>query len=184
MRRFGFPTAFYSFIHLRLYNPLLDPGLYFSFVIFVTQTVGLLERVISPSQGLYLYTRQHKRRINAHTDIHALSGIRIQDPSVRAAEDSSYLKQRGHRDRQCFLYFSKFSVTFATLNFSLLVALVYMVSKRTFSYWAQESHHWFLQFLSLPCFSSIPASGYWFTPWRPLCRKAIAVTGPPNTSFQ
>jgi hypothetical protein len=41
-------------------------------------------------QGLYLYTEQHKHRINAHnTDIHALSGIRIHDPSIRASEDSS-----------------------------------------------------------------------------------------------
>jgi hypothetical protein len=31
-----------------------------------TQTVGLLERVIGPSQGRYLYTEQHKHRINAH----------------------------------------------------------------------------------------------------------------------
>jgi hypothetical protein len=32
-----------------------------------SQTVGLLERVISPSQGLYLNTGQHKHRINAYT---------------------------------------------------------------------------------------------------------------------
>jgi hypothetical protein len=59
------------FIHQRLYSPLLGPGLSlslsFSFVIFFTQKVGLLGRVISPSQGRYLHTGQHKRRINAHT---------------------------------------------------------------------------------------------------------------------
>jgi hypothetical protein len=43
---------------------------------FFTQTVGLFGRGISPSQGRYLQTGQHKHRINAHTDIHALSGIR------------------------------------------------------------------------------------------------------------
>jgi hypothetical protein len=32
-----------------------------------SQTVGLLGRVISPSQGLYLNTGQHKHRINACT---------------------------------------------------------------------------------------------------------------------
>jgi hypothetical protein len=32
---------------------------------FFTQTVGLFGRVISPSQGRYLYTGQHKHRINA-----------------------------------------------------------------------------------------------------------------------
>jgi hypothetical protein len=63
---------------------------------FVTQTVGLLARGISPSQGRYLHRRQHKHRINAHTDIHASSGIRTHDPSVRVSEDSSYLRPRGH----------------------------------------------------------------------------------------
>jgi hypothetical protein len=32
-----------------------------------SQTVGLPGRVISPSQGRYLYTGQHKHRINAYT---------------------------------------------------------------------------------------------------------------------
>jgi hypothetical protein len=54
---------------------------------------------ISPSQGRYLHSGQHKYRINAHTNIHALSGIRTHDPSVRANEDSSRLRPRGHRDR-------------------------------------------------------------------------------------
>jgi hypothetical protein len=41
--------------------------------------VGLLGRVISPSQGLYLHsTTQHRK---TWTDIHALSGIRTHDPS-------------------------------------------------------------------------------------------------------
>jgi hypothetical protein len=35
--------------------------------IFFTQTVGLLGRVISPSQGRYLHTGRHKHGINAHT---------------------------------------------------------------------------------------------------------------------
>jgi hypothetical protein len=49
-------------------------------------SVGLLGRRISPSQGRYLY----KHRIN--TNIRALSGIRTHDPSVRAGEDSSCLR--------------------------------------------------------------------------------------------
>jgi hypothetical protein len=46
--------------------------------------VGLLGRVISPSQGLYLHrTTQHRKtRIN----IHALSGIRTHDPSNQPAK--------------------------------------------------------------------------------------------------
>jgi hypothetical protein len=54
------------------------------------QSVGVLGRGISPSQGRYLLAEQHKRRINAqNTDIHALSEIRTNDPSVRASEGSS-----------------------------------------------------------------------------------------------
>jgi hypothetical protein len=37
----------------------------FSFLTY-TQSVGLFERGISPSQGRYLHTEQHKYRINAH----------------------------------------------------------------------------------------------------------------------
>jgi hypothetical protein len=58
------------------------------------QSVGLLGRGISPSQGRYL----HEHRINTHRDIHALSGIRTFDPSVRSGEDSSCLRPRGHWD--------------------------------------------------------------------------------------
>jgi hypothetical protein len=94
-------SIIHSFIHspMALQPSLLGPGLFFSFVIIFTQTVGPLGRVISPSQGRYLHTRQHKHRIDANTDIHALSGIRTNDPSVRASEGSSCLRLRGHRDR-------------------------------------------------------------------------------------
>jgi hypothetical protein len=105
------------FIHLWLYSPLLGHGLFFRFVIFSTQTVGLLGRALSPSQGRYLHTGQHKHRINAQTDIHALSGIRTHDPSFRASEDSSCLRMRGHCDRSCFAvetYKYIFSFTFHT----------------------------------------------------------------------
>jgi hypothetical protein len=72
---------------------------FFSFLIF-TQSVGLLGRGISPSQGRYLHIGQH--RINA--DIHAWSGIRTHNPSVWASEDSSCFRQRGHCDRLVTLY--------------------------------------------------------------------------------
>jgi hypothetical protein len=63
----------------------------FSFSWAYTQSVGLLKRGSSPSQGLYLH------RIDAHnTDIHALGGIRTYDPRVRASEDSSCFRPRGH----------------------------------------------------------------------------------------
>jgi hypothetical protein len=73
------------FIHQWLYSPLLGPGLFFSFLIFFTQTVGLLGRVISPAQGRYLHIGQHKDRINAHTNIYVLSEIR---PTIRDFEQA------------------------------------------------------------------------------------------------
>jgi hypothetical protein len=44
--------------------------------------------------------------INAHTDVHISSGIRTRDPSVRAGEDGSCLRPRGHRDRLLNIYLS------------------------------------------------------------------------------
>jgi hypothetical protein len=68
---------------------------------FISQTVGLLGRVISPSQNLYLNTGQHKQDKRIHTpNINALSGVRTHDNSVRASEDSSRLRPRGYSDRQ------------------------------------------------------------------------------------
>jgi hypothetical protein len=46
-----------------------------------------------------LLTQNNTNRIKAHTDIHALSGIRTHDPIVRAREDSSCLRPRGHSNR-------------------------------------------------------------------------------------
>jgi hypothetical protein len=89
----------FSFIYQWLYSSLLGPCLSFSFVIFIIQLVGPLGRVISPSQGRYMHTGQHKHRIDANTDIHTLSGIRTHDPSFRAREDNSYLRPCGHSDR-------------------------------------------------------------------------------------
>jgi hypothetical protein len=59
------------------------------------QSVGLLRRGISPSQGRYLTNTRN-------TEIHALSGIRTHDPSVRAGEDISCHRPRGHCDRHAF----------------------------------------------------------------------------------
>jgi hypothetical protein len=51
-------------IHPSVY--LLDPGRVFRFLIFFSQSVGLLVRGISSSQVRYLHTEQHKHRINVH----------------------------------------------------------------------------------------------------------------------
>jgi hypothetical protein len=96
---FTAPKYFHSFIHQLLYSPFLGPGLFFSSMIFFTLTVGLLGRLISPSQGRYLHTGQHKRRINARPNIHTLSGNRNHDPRFRTSEESSCLKPRDRCDR-------------------------------------------------------------------------------------
>jgi hypothetical protein len=86
-------------------QPFVGPWPLFSVSWSYTQSVGLLGRGISPSQGRYLHTEQHKNRINAHnTDIHALSGVRTHDPSVWANEDCSCLRPRGHWYRPLLLF--------------------------------------------------------------------------------
>jgi hypothetical protein len=99
-------SSYFYFIYEWFYSPLFGPGLFFTFVIFYTQAVGLLGRVISPSQGRYLHTGQCKHRINAHTHIHSLSVIRTHDPSVRASEDNSCIITHSHCSRH-FTYLLK-----------------------------------------------------------------------------
>jgi hypothetical protein len=83
---------------LLLCSPLFGLGRFCSFLILYT--VGFLGWGISPSQGRNLHTEDHKHRINEHnTDIHALSGIRTQGPSVRGSEDRSCLRPRSHCNR-------------------------------------------------------------------------------------
>jgi hypothetical protein len=101
----------YDFLFQWLFQPIQGPRPLIQFRNHFPQTVGLLGRVISPSQGLYLNAGQHKHRINACTNIHALSEIQTHDPSVRASEDSSCLRPRGYRDRR--------KIMTATVQFSL-----------------------------------------------------------------
>jgi hypothetical protein len=49
------------------------------------------------------YTQDNKNTELTQPDIHALSGIRTHDPSVRASEGSSSLRPRGHPDRPFYL---------------------------------------------------------------------------------
>jgi hypothetical protein len=117
----------HSFIHQWLYGPFgpwpWARARVFSFVIFFTETVGLLGRMISPSQCHYLHTGQHKHRINAHTNIHALSGILTHDPSVRASEDSSCLRPPGHCYRYTYQYLNKIlnEITLQSLNVGMFL---------------------------------------------------------------
>jgi hypothetical protein len=78
------------------YSPNLGLGLppwnspfHFGFL-ELRQSVGLLGRVISSSQGLYLYTNTEKCTHTQTLNIHVLSGIRTHDPGFRASEDSAW----------------------------------------------------------------------------------------------
>jgi hypothetical protein len=87
------------FYYYYVCSSLLGLGRFFSFLILYK--VGPLGRGISSSQGCYIHSEQHEYRINAHNaNIHALSGIRTQDPSVWVSEDSSSLRPRCHCDRR------------------------------------------------------------------------------------
>jgi hypothetical protein len=92
------------FFFLWRYSPNLGLGLPpwnspFHFgLLDLRYSVELLGRVISSSQGLYLYTNTEKRT-HTNTKHPCLSGIRTHDPSFRASEDSAYLRPFGYRDR-------------------------------------------------------------------------------------
>jgi hypothetical protein len=65
-------------------QPFIGSWPFLQFRNLLTLVVGLRGRVISPPQGRYLHTGQHKHRKNAHPDIHASSEIRNHDPIERA----------------------------------------------------------------------------------------------------
>jgi hypothetical protein len=64
------PIRQLMFIYLSIYGStaLVDLGRFFSFLIR-TQLEGLLGRGISPSQGRYLHTEQHKQNKSTETSM-------------------------------------------------------------------------------------------------------------------
>jgi hypothetical protein len=75
---------------------LLGLGLFFSFLILYT--IGRTPWTGDQPVARPLPTHR-TTQTQTHKDIHVLSGIRTHDPSIRANEDSSCLRPRGHRDR-------------------------------------------------------------------------------------
>jgi hypothetical protein len=76
-------------------HPYSITGLIFQFL-DLSQMVGRLGRVISSSQGLYVYTNTVRR---GHTlNIHAQGGIRNRNHGLRAIEDCPRLRPVGFRD--------------------------------------------------------------------------------------
>jgi hypothetical protein len=86
-------VCMYVCMYVWLYSNSLGPWPLFQFLDLFTQSVGLLGRGISSSQGRYLHTEQHKHWINA--DIYTSRWIRNHNPSVWAGKDCSCL---GHCD--------------------------------------------------------------------------------------
>jgi hypothetical protein len=80
-------------LSLSLSTALVDLSRFFSFLIY-TQLVQLLRRGLSPSQGLYVNTEQHKHRTNAHKHPW-VEYDSTHDPSVPKGEDSSCITPRG-----------------------------------------------------------------------------------------
>jgi hypothetical protein len=90
------------FFFLWLYSPIqaLDASMKLSVslqLLDLGQSVGLLRRVISSSQGLSTCTQT--------LNIHARSRIRTHGPGVRASGDSSCLRPLGYRDRPMSKYY-------------------------------------------------------------------------------
>jgi hypothetical protein len=54
-------------------------------ILIILQTVGLLRRVISPPQGRYLNTGQHKHRINTYTYQTSMLYVGF-EPTITASE--------------------------------------------------------------------------------------------------
>jgi hypothetical protein len=118
------------------------PSFCWTFIAFsVPQSIhnryGLLWRGISPSQGRYLHTEQHKHIIN--TDIHALSGIRTHNRSVRAREHSSWLRTRGHCDRRETVQLVRISPFASTSNIDFALSTPNTIQLvRGFFYWTRS----------------------------------------------
>jgi hypothetical protein len=69
-------------------------------------------------------TEQHKRRINAYTVTHNLSGIRTHNSRVRTSEDNSWFRPRGHRDRQYDYHLNQFYIFtcyFFDIHFNIIL---------------------------------------------------------------
>jgi hypothetical protein len=96
----------HTFFFLWRYSPNSGLGLppwnfpYHYGLLDLRQSVKLLGRMISSSQGLYLYTNTEKTHTHTQTpNIHALSGIWTHYSGFRASEDSACFRPLGYHDR-------------------------------------------------------------------------------------
>jgi hypothetical protein len=98
----------------------LGLSLLFSFLILYT--VGRTRCAEDKLIAMPSTQQDNPNRINAHTDIHVLSGTRNQDTSSRAGEGSSCLRPRGHCNRQylCIVSSNKCSYCSKFVRFAVL----------------------------------------------------------------
>jgi hypothetical protein len=98
-----------SFLSLPLRSTGHPWNALFHFSVLILHTVGRTPWTgDQPVAKAVIYTEQHKHRITA--DIHVLSGIGTQDPSVLASEDISCVGPRGHCHRRWMNQWTKTSV--------------------------------------------------------------------------
>jgi hypothetical protein len=84
---------------------------------------------INPTQGVYPHRRAQHRKTRTH--IHALSRIRNHDPSVRAVEDSTCLRQRGHWDRLFIIIIIIIIIRYTMWELGFLFAITSIFKSRS-----------------------------------------------------
>jgi hypothetical protein len=102
-------TFFFSFFFLRLLR--IRPSGLFHFrinlclCVFFRHLVGFLGRGIAHHKTSFSIYKTARSTEESRTYVHASNGIRTQDSSVRAVEDSTRRRQRGHCYRQPAMFF-------------------------------------------------------------------------------
>jgi hypothetical protein len=86
----------------------------------IGRTPWTSDRPVARPLPKYRTTQTLNKRTNTHTpNIHTLNGIRTHDDSVRASEDSSWLRPLGYRDRpQPIIKRLKFCTSFSLHDLS------------------------------------------------------------------
>jgi hypothetical protein len=100
MHRVSATCTMSDFFFQWLFQPIQGPGLLFSSVIIFTDstTPWTSDQPVAMPLSKHRTTQTQNKRIQT-SNIHALIGIRIHDPSVRASEDSLCLRPRGYCDQ-------------------------------------------------------------------------------------
>jgi hypothetical protein len=114
-----------------LYSPLGPWPLIFGFII-ILQTVGLLGRVISTSQGLYLNTGQHKHRISTHTCQISMPCVGF-EPTIPASEWTKSVHDLDRSATVTSLNHSYYLITIKQTNVMVAVSgyIVYLIQRPT-----------------------------------------------------